>query len=218
MFKFVWKTGCLLVLIALAAAAWYFRGWWMPKAKQAVAVEAPAENAGWSRITAAGGARARERIATLSRRNGPAYVTLTANEFAAYVLGSALSEIARQDTSTQAVVDKGLLYIRTRIRLADVGGKDALGPFARLFNDTEPLLVGGTLQAVRPGLAQFRLKEVAVRGIEVPRSVVGTLVRRWSPGPRPDSLATDGLPVTLPQDVVDLRLKDGKVTLYKRTE
>lgn len=218
MFKLIWKTGCLLVLIALGAAAWYFRGWWMPKAKAAVAVEMPADTAGWSRITAAGGDRARERIATLSRRNGPAYVTLTANEFAAYVLGSALSEIARQDTSTQAVVEKGLLYIRTRIRLSDIGGKDALGPLARLFKDTEPLLVGGTLSAVRPGLAQFRLKEVAVRGIEVPRSVVGTLVKRWSAGTRPDSLATDGLPVTLPNNVVDLRLQNGKVTLYKKTE
>ena len=80
------------------------------------------------------------------------------------------------------------------------------------------LLVGGTLSAVRPGLAQFRLKEVAVRNIEVPRSVVGALVRRWSPGVRPDSLATYGLPVTLPNDVVDLRLQNGKVTLYKKTE
>ncbi len=218
MFKLIWKTGCLLVLLALGAAAWYFRGYWIPKAKQAVAVEAPADTAGWRAITPAGGDRAKERIATLARRGGPAYVTLTAAEFAAYVLGSALSEIARQDTTTQAVVENGKLYIRTRIRLADIGGKGALGPLARLFNDTEPLLVGGTLAAVRPGLAQFRLKEVAVRGIEVPRSAVGALVRRWSPGTRPDSLSTDGLPVALPADVVDLRLQNGKVTLYKKTE
>jgi hypothetical protein len=218
MFKLIWKAGCLLVLVALGAAAWYFRGYWIPKAKQAVAVEMPADSAAWAPITAAGGARARARIATLGTRSGPAYVTLTASEFAAYVLGSALSEIARQDTATKAVVENGKLYIRTRIRLSDVGGRDALGPLARLFKDTEPLLVGGTLSAVRPGLAQYRLKEVAVRNIEVPRSVVGTLVRRWSAGVRPDSLATDGLPVTLPTTVVDLRLQNGKVTLYKRTE
>jgi hypothetical protein len=164
------------------------------------------------------GRRARDRIAALGRRGGPAYVALTPAEFAAYVLGSALSEIARQDTSTQAVVQNGMLYIRTRIRLSDIGGKDALGPLARLFRDSEPLLVGGTVVPVRQGLAQFRLKEVAVRDIEVPRSVVGTLVRRWSPGTRPDSLATDGLPIPLPNDVVDVRLADGKVTLYKKTE
>ena len=29
--------------------------------------------------------------------------------------------------------------------------------------------------------------------------------------------ATDGLAITLPDDVVDLRLADGKITLYKRT-
>lgn len=218
MFKFMFRMGCLLVLAAIGAAAWYTRDRWMPKAKQAIAVEAPADTAGWKPITPAGGARAKERIAALGRRGGPAYVTLTASEFAAYVLGSALSEVAKQDTATQAIVENGKLYIRTRIRLSDIGGKDALGPVARLFKDTEPLLVGGTLSAVRPGLAQFRLKEVAVRNIEVPRSVVGALVRHWSPGVRPDSLATDGLPVTLPNDVVDLRLQNGKVTLYKKTE
>lgn len=218
MFKLIWKIGCLLIVIALGAAVWYFRGYWIPKAKQAVAVEAPADTAGWTRITSSGGERARRRIATLSHRSGPAYITLTASEFAAYVLGSALSEVARYDTAAQAVVEDGKLYIRARIRLSDIGGKDALGPLARLFNDTEPLLVGGTLTAVRPGLAQFRIKEVAVRGIEVPRSVIGTLVKRWSPGTRPDSLASDGLPVPLPPDVVDLRLQDGKVTLYKKTE
>lgn len=218
MFKFIFRVGCLLLLAAIGAAAWYTRGYWLPKAKQAVAVEAPADSAGWSAITPAGGQRARDRIAALGRRNGPAYVTLTPNEFAAYVLGSALSEVARQDSSTQAIVRDGKLYIRTSIRLADLGGKDALGPLARLFNDREPLLVGGTLEPVRAGLAQFRLKEVAVRNIEVPRKVVGTLVRRWGPPNRPDSLATDGLPVTLPPEVVDLRLADGKVTLYKKTE
>lgn len=218
MFKLIWKIGCLLIVIALGAAVWYFRGYWIPKAKQAVAVEAPADTAGWTRITAASGERARKRIATLGHRGGPAYVTLTASEFAAHVLGSALSEVARHDTAAQAIVENDRLYIRARIRLADIGGKEALGPLARLLNDTEPLLVGGTLEAVRPGLAQFRIKEVAVRGIEVPRSVVGTLVKRWSPGTRPDSLATDGLPVTLPPDVVDLRIQNGKVTLYKKTE
>jgi hypothetical protein len=218
MFSFIWKTGCLVVLLVLGALAWHFRAAWLPKAKELVTAEAPASTAGWARITPAGGARARDRIAALGRRGGPAYVTLTPAEFAAYVLGSALSEIARQDTSTQAVVQNGMLYIRTRIRLADIGGKDALGPLARLFRDSEPLLVGGTIVPVRQGLAQFRLKEVAVRDIEVPRSVVGTLVRRWSPGTRPDSLATDGLPIALPNDVVDVRLADGKVTLYKKTE
>jgi hypothetical protein len=218
MFSFIWKTGCLVVLLVVGALAWHFRAAWMPKAKQIVIAEAPAASAGWAPITAAGGQRATERIATLGRRGGPAYVTLTPAEFAAYLLGSALSEVARQDTATQAVVQNGLLYIRTRIRLSDLGGKDALGPLARMFRDTEPLLVGGTVTPVRAGLAQFRLKEVAVRDIEVPRSVVGTLVRRWSPGTRPDSLATDGLPITLPNDVVDVRLADGKVTLYKKTE
>jgi hypothetical protein len=217
-FSFARRVGCFVIALIMGAALWHFRATWMPRAKALISAEAPADSASWARITPEGGQRARDRIATLSRRGGPAYVTVTPSEFAAYILGSALSDIARQDTATQSVVQDGKLYIRTRIRLADIGGKDALGPVARLFRDTEPLLVGGTISSVRPGLAQFRLKEVAVRDIEVPRSVVGTIVKRWSPVTRPDSLATDGLPIVLPADVVDVRLANGKVTLYKKTE
>lgn len=217
MFGCAYRLGCAVLLLVLGALGWHFRDKWVPKVKAMISAEAPAGEAGWAPITVAGGTRASERIATLGRRGGPAYVTLTPTEFAAYVLGSALGEVVARDTATQAVVEGDLLFIRTRIRLADIGGKESLGALARMFNDTEPLLVGGTLTMVRPGLAQFRLKEVAVRELKVPRSAVGTLVKRWGPTPRPDSLATDGLPVKLPADVVDLRLADGKVTLYKRT-
>lgn len=218
MFGCIYKMGCGLLLLILGAAGWHFRDKWVPKVKARFTAEAPATTAAWAPITASGGTRAKERIASLGRRNGPAYVTLTPSEFAAYVLGSALSGVAAGDTATQAVVQDGMLYIRTRVRLSELGGRDALGPLARVFNDTEPLMVAGTLSMVRPGLAQFRLKEVAVRELKVPRSAVGTLVKRWGPTPRPDSLSTDGLPVTLPAEIVDLRLADGKITLYKKTQ
>lgn len=217
MFGCLFRMGCLVILLVLGALGWFFRDAWVPRVKRLVSAEAPATAAPWAPITTNGATRASERIASLGRRGGPAYVTLTPSEFAAYVLGSTLGEVVKADTSTQAVVENGMLYIRTRIRLSDLGGKDALGPLARMFDDTEPLLVGGTLSMLRPGVAQFRLKEVAVRNIEVPRAAVGTLVQRWSSSTRPDSLATDGLAVMLPEDVVDLRLADGKITLYKKT-
>lgn len=217
MFGCMFRMGCAILLLVLGALGWQFRDRWVPKVKAMVTVETPVASAGWAPITAAGGTRAKERIASLARRGGPAYVTLTPTEFASYVLGSALSTVAAGDTSTQAVVQDGLLYIRTRVRLADLGGKDALGPLARMFNDTESVMLAGTLEAVRPGLAQFRLKDVAVRDLKVPRSAVGALIKRWGPTPRPDGLATDGLAVTLPNDVVDLRIADGKITLYKQT-
>jgi len=210
------RIGCGVLLIATGAAGYAYRDAWIPRVKRIVAAEAPPTTAAWAPITTTAGARAKARVATMQKRGGPSEVSMTASEFAAYVLGNALGDVARRDTATQAVVEKGMLYIRTSIRLADIGGRDALGPLGRLLNDEEPLLVGGTLTMVRPGLAQYRLKEVALRDIEVPRPVVGSLVKRWSPAKGTDSLATDGLPVELPSNVVDLRLVDGKVTLYKK--
>jgi len=113
------------------------------------------------------------------------------------------------------VVD-GMLFVRTRVRLADIGGRESLGAFGRMLGDTEPFLVGGTLSMVRPGLAQYHLREVAVRDLEVPRTLVRTLVERWGPGERPQGLAPDALPVVLPETVVDVRLAPGKVTFYKK--
>ncbi len=211
------RIGCGAVLVVAGAVGYATKDKWMPKVTDAVRTEAPAVTAKWEPMTDAGAERAKARINSLGDRRGPAYVTMTPSEFSSYVLRNALGDVARRDTSTQAVVEKGLLYIRTQIRVADLGGRDALGALGRMLKDTEPLLVGGTVTMVRPGLAQFRLKEVGIRDIEVPRSVVGTLVKRWGPRTRPDSLATDGLPVELPADVVDIRLAPGAVTLYKKT-
>ncbi len=221
MFGCIFRMGCAMVLLVVGALGWHFRDEWVPTVKALLTVEAPATSAGWAPITAAGGTRAKERIASLGRRGGPVYVTLTPSEFASYVLGRSPATAGVIDTSTRAVVQDGLLFIRTRLRLADIGGKDALGPVAQLFNETETVMVAGTLEVVRPGLGQYRLKEVAVRDLKLPHAVVGSLVgslgKRWGPTPRPDSLAADGLAVTLPSDVVDLRIADGQITLYKRT-
>jgi hypothetical protein len=208
-----------LLLMALGAAAWHWRDVWMPKARQVISATLPDGAApGWTPITSEGAQRTLTRVQRLSSPTGPAYVNVSAADFSAYVLGSALTHLAETDSTPQALVDDGKLWLRTRIRLEDLGGRESLGPLASVFSDAEPVLIAGRLEAVRPGLAQFRLTDVAVKELKVPPAAVARLVAQWGPLGRPEGVAADALPIELPPYVGDLRLGSGRVTLYKTVE
>lgn len=218
MYGCIGRLGCGLLLIILGAAGWHFRDEWLPKAKGIVAAAMPGERAtGWAPLTRAGAQRTAERVQRLSTPTGPSYVNIAPADFAAYVLRPALARLAEVDSAPEALVQDGKLYLRTRVRLADLGGKESLGPLAGMFNDAEPVMIAGRLEPVRPGLAQFRLTDVALRDLKVPKAAINQLVRRWGPPTRPDGVASDALPVELPSFIGDLRIANGQVTLYKTT-
>jgi hypothetical protein len=102
----------------------------------------------------------------------------------------------------------------------------------------DTLFLAGRLEPVRPGLAQFRVREVRLKGINVPTRLIPGLVRQLraaaassgtpeterpagtavDSGAAPAStIADDGLPVALPGTVSDVRVVNGKLTLYRAT-
>lgn len=220
MFSLIRRIGCGILLLVLGAALWHFRDRWMPKAKEIIeTVRLPDAGAqGWEPLTRAGAQRTAERVQRLNRPTGPAYVNVAAADFAAYILGAALTRLPDGDGRPEALVDEGLLYLRTQIRLADLGGAEALGPLSSVLADAEPLMIGGRLEAVRAGLAQYRLTEVALRDVKVPEAAVRRLVTRWGPPKRPAGVVRDALPIELPSYIADLRLVNGRVTLYKTVQ
>ena len=218
MFGCIGRIGCGLLLIVLGAVGWATRGVWLPTVRAAITADAPAKTQPWAPITAAGAARAKQRIASLDRPTGPAFVNVDAADFVAYVLGAALGNVTAVDSAPEAIIEEGTLYVRTRIRLSELGGKESLGPLARMFNDTESLLIAGRLEPVREGLAQFRLTEVGIRDLKVPTAAVAKLAARWGTRPRPAGVAATALPLPLPPHVADLRIASGKITLYKSTQ
>lgn len=215
MFGCLRRVGCGVLLLVLGALGWAYRDVWVPKVKGLVAARIPAATQEWTPVTPAGAARAESRIATLGSASGPASVTVSAADFAAYVLAPTLSLIAEADSAPQALIEGDTLFLRTRIRLADVGGKGSLGPLSQMFDETEPLLIGGRVEPVRAGLGQFRLSTVALRQLKVPAAGVSRLVTRWGARARPAGLAADALPIVLPAFVGDLRIAKGRVTLHR---
>lgn len=210
------RAGCAVLLLVLGAAGWHFRDRWLPKAKELVTAELPSQELeGWQPLTRAGARRTVERVQRLREPTGPAFVNIAAADFASYVLGAALTRLAEVDSAPTAIVHEGQLWLRTLIRLSDLGGRESLGPLSALVDDVEPLTIAGRLEQVRSGLAQYRLTEVAVRDLRVPDLAVSRLVTRWGPPVRADGVEDDALPIDLPSFVADIRLVNGRVTLYK---
>jgi hypothetical protein len=219
MFRLIGRIFWAIVFMAIGAAAWNWRDVWMPRARQVISATLPDGAApGWAVITAEGAQRTLTRAQRLSSSTGPAYVNVAAADFAAYALGSALVQIAETDSTPEALAEDGKLWLRADVRLADLGGREALGPLAAMFNDAEPVLIAGRLEAVRPGLAQFRITDAALKELKVPSAALSRLVSRWGPADRPDGVSPDALPVQLPSYVADLRVTNGRVTLYKTVE
>jgi hypothetical protein len=185
----------------------------------------------------------------LRRRNGPAYVSLSAKDVAG-LLAPLLAQLPPSAVSAQLALDGDVLLVRTAVSLSDFTGQSAIGAvLGKALVGEDTLFLAGPIEPVRPGLAQMRVKELRLKGIDVPTRLIPGLVRSLrdaatptvaaaskpaaakanttakaerpadtvvdSGAGAPDGLANDALPVPLPKAVSDVRVVNGKLTLYR---
>lgn len=181
-------------------------------------------------------------LAPLRSRNGPAYVSLSASQIAG-VLAPLMQQLPPSAQSVQLALDGEQLLVRAVVSLRDVAGTGALGTvLGGVLDGTDTLSIAGPVEPVRPGVAQFRVRELRLKGVDVPPRFIPPLVRTLrqqgehrlrarrertgtSAGTTADrgndidlaGLADDGLPIPLPASVSDVRVVNGKLTLYRAT-
>lgn len=206
------RLGCLLVLCVLAIGAWLTRDRWLPLLHGS---HVSAASSVWQPLTPAGAERARESVQALSRPTGPVFQNVQPGDLAAYVFQSLAHQIPQSADSAEAAVINGRMYVRAVIPVKDLGGAGALGPLSALVSDREQLTLGGTFEVIRPGLAEFHVQEISLRSLKVPGSLIPQLVKSLGKGARPAGVADDALPILAPAGLGDVRLANGKVTLYK---
>ncbi len=171
-------------------------------------------------------------LAPLKRRSGPAYVSLEAGQVAG-LLAPLLAQLPPSAATAQLALDDDILLVRTVVSLSDFTGQSAVGALlGKALAGEDTLFMAGPLELVRRGLAQFRVRELRIRGIDVPTRLIPGLVRnlrgvaqpaaeRAEPGAVDGgaavapSVADNALPVTLPTTVNDVRVANGKLTLYR---
>ena len=85
------------------------------------------------------------------------------------------------------------------------------------LNDREQLTLGGTFHVIRPGLSEFQVREIKLRDFKVPTGAIPRLLQQLSRGNRPEGVAPNAIAITTSPSLADVRIANGRVTLYKTT-
>jgi hypothetical protein len=213
-FSCLGRLGCLLILVVLGAFAFLTRDRWLPRITGERAPEPPT----WEAVSEPGARKAENALASLNRPNGPAYVTLSAAELAGLMVQSAGYRLPATLDSVQAAIEDETVRVRALVKLDDIKGLDALGPLSGLLDKQERIEFTGTLGVIRPGLGEFRVATVKVADLALPRAAIPRLLARLDKSVRPEGVAPDGIAITIPESIGDVRVARGQVTLYRRTK
>ena len=211
------RLGCLILVAALAFGAWLTRERWVPARllpRASISAAAP----GWEPLTDAGAARTRAALSKLSQPRGQVYQTLTGGDVASFVVDELAKHLPASTDSIQAMVIGDQMSMRATVRPAEFGASSALGPLASMLGDRERIQLAGTFHVLKPGLAEFAIQDVKVGGIGIPRGMIPRLIGQFDKGRRPAGVAGDALPLAIPRYVGDIRVANGKITLYKNVE
>jgi hypothetical protein len=211
------RMGCLIVLVCLAIGGWLTRDRWLPKLTGHGAATESAALSTWQPLSPEAGARGKRKIDELSSTTGPVFTNLTANEVASYVFQTVARTIPASADSAEAAVIGDALYVRAVLPVREIAGTGVLGPLGGLLNDRERLQLGGSFHVIRPGLSEFEVREIKLRDFKVPTGAIPRLVQQISRGNRPEGVAPNALAVTTPRSLADVRISNGRVTLYKTT-
>ena len=211
------RLGCLVVVALLAIGAFLTREQWLPKLTGRSTTTESAAVSVWQPLSPEAGARGKRKIDELSSPSGPVFSNLTASEVASYVFQTVARTIPASADSAEAAVIGDALYVRAVLPVREIAGTGVLGPLGGLLNDRERLQLGGTFRVIRPGLSEFEVREIKLRDFKVPSGAIPRLVQQISRGTRPEGVAPNALAVTTPRTLADVRITNGRVTLYKTT-
>jgi hypothetical protein len=221
-------TGCLkragcLVIIILAVAVWY----WYARVEKPATVSTTASttttatsvSSGWQPLTEADAQRGQAAVLSLGRQSGPVFANLTPAEAASYIFTVVAKQLPPSAKNAEAAIIGDRLYVRSDVELKDFGGAKALGPVGMLLGERDSVRFGGTINMLKPGLGEFLVQEVKLGRIEVPNGLIPRLLTQMKQRSKPvEGISQNGLPMVMPAYISDVRISNGKITLYKSVQ
>lgn len=201
----------LAVVVLLLGAGWLLRDHWMDGSR----ADDAAAGSVWQPLSPEAAERARAAVQRLASDRGQVFETLQAVDVASYIFEELAKQLPRSAQDVHAAVIGERMYVMATVRLSDLGGATVLGPLASMLSERDTVRFGGVFEVVRPGLAQFRVQEIRVRDFPVPVRLIPRLLQQTRRGARPEGLADDGLALTIPPHIGDVRIANGRVTMYK---
>jgi hypothetical protein len=210
--KGIVRLGCAAVLICALALVWWFRApimqtfaHWFGRPTALPSVADTGVGAPTPRATASGKAK----VGRLETNAGPDSVILTPNEIAS-LIGSGIDwSVRKLYDSLRVELQEGTLVLHARLdtRALPPG---TLGPFAGMFGPREPLRMAGSLGVERPGLARYSVKEISLRGIEIPGPMVHAIASQMA------GAANGAIPLKVDPSISDVAVHPTGVVLYRR--
>jgi hypothetical protein len=210
MFGCLRRVGCLALFLLVAGAAYFTRHRWMPHVLPGRGEDVASFT--WKPITADGAARVRRVMVRLNEPTGPVFANVSPEDLASFILDSA-ANTTETPRPVEAAVQGDKFLLRTTVRVADLGVENV--PFIGGADKTATVIVGGTLSVERPGLGEWRVTTVRVDAIDVPGPILARVTRALARHLQRAGTRDDSFAFALPAQVADLRIDNGKITLYK---
>ena len=210
------RIGCLVIVIAICVAIWYWYARVPASKSTTTTVEtATSVNSGWQPLTAADAERGRAAVQSLGNQSGPVFANLTAAEAASYIFTVLAKQLPPSAQNAQAEIIGDRLYVRSDVELKDFGGSKALGPLGMLLGERDSVRLGGTIHMLKAGLGEFLVQEVKLGKLDVPNGLIPRILTQMKRGNPVEGIAQNGLPMVMPSYISDVRIANGKITLYK---
>jgi hypothetical protein len=213
------RLGCLLIVIVILVAVWF---WYarVPEPSGAVAPANPNATAtsvtsGWHPLTTTDAERGQVAVQSLGRQSGPVFANLTPAQAASYIFMVVAKQLPPSARNAEASIVGDRLYVRSDVDVKDFGGAKALGPLGMLLGDRDSVRFGGTINMLKPGLGEFLVQEVKLGRLEVPTALIPRLLTQMKRGKPVEGVSQNGLPMVMPAYISDVRISNGKITLYK---
>ncbi len=198
------------MLVVIAAAGYY---WWTIKASQPTVAAAGT----WHQVTPSDASTGALAVSSLRANQGRVYTNLTPAQAVAYLIEQTAKQLPPSSTDVRAMVSGDQLHVSAVVPLRELGADRALGPLASMIGARDTIELAGRVDLIRAGLAQMHVTKAQIHQLTLPQAMLPKLVQQIRHD-APDGIAPDAFPIPLPPYIGDIRIADGKVTLYKNVQ
>ena len=213
MFGCLRRLGCLSLLVVLAAVAYLTRSRWEPILNRQLGRSSTETK--WEAVNPSKSTRAREAVESLGRRSGPVYANFSPADLLALMLEGAKGQLPPSIQQPEASVTGDKVRMRAMIDLREMKGLGDLGLLGSLMDKPQRVTFSGTLDIVRPGLAEYRIESAEIGEFPIPTPAIPKLLARFGRDARPPGVAANGVGFEVPSYIGDVRVAKGRITLYK---
>jgi hypothetical protein len=202
-------VGCLVVLLAALVVGYVYRDdlAHLYRRVRGIPERSPLI---YATPSAEAAQRAEVALAQLSRRDGPRYVELTADQLAALIDRELARGPSRVFDSIAVALADSQVLVKGSLDVSQLPRR-LLGPWSGNLGRYEPVVARGRLAAAPDGRVLWSIEQLKLGDLALPRTVIPAIIRSLGAAEARDA----SVPIPLPVRVSDVRVNASGVRLYR---